>query len=411
MKGGPLLALLLLIAPGAARAGSEEFSTFDVIRQEEDDESLLDHLLTRPPREWRGAWERAPQAVRSSQGCLTSGQWFVDTRLKLEAPLGDKARFGFDLRDEQTDRLAVTYFDFSFRFPTAFGTPGFWFRPLFDKSRQDLGVFWEAGAETAAAYARVTFGFEDLFNNLWEFRQSQVGQSSEPYVKHPFEPAFRMHLRRGRWRFEFEGLVLTPSRKRFGADTLTRYSTLWGSTGRVLAEASALGATWSVSCDSRLARSTDSHPVPTVELELMNVRRQWAVEAMVSRPIGPDWEVDLRWLYQDRHQRRSGDGLTSFSEIRLDAVDRVTQMEARRRLGDHWGLRAGAMIDRVTVAASTPTPFLTYGTRTESRAYFGLTGRFGAVVVSVVEGIELDREGYDVWGVHDKAFAQLQTLF
>src|SRR5262249_50312728 len=82
-----VLALVLalggvVLAPARpAHAGTEEFSTFDVATMEEDDESLMDHVLLRPPREWRSEWERAPQAIRTSQGCLTSGQWFIDTDL------------------------------------------------------------------------------------------------------------------------------------------------------------------------------------------------------------------------------------------------------------------------------------------------------------------------------------------
>ena len=87
-----LIAFLALTPVPPAFAGTEQFSTFDVEAQEEDDESLLDHLLTRPPRAWRDEWEHSTQAVRTSQGCLTSGQWFIDTQLKLSAPLGERAR-------------------------------------------------------------------------------------------------------------------------------------------------------------------------------------------------------------------------------------------------------------------------------------------------------------------------------
>ena len=37
--------------------------------------------------------------------------------------------------------------------------------------------------------------------------------------------------------------------------------------------------------------------------------------------------------------------------------------------------------------------------------------RFGRVSLQVVEGLELDREPYEVWAVHDKGFVQLQTTF
>ena len=220
MKRSPLssgviaLALALCLGPRAGRAGTEEFSTFDVEQQEEDDESLLDHLLTRAPRAWRAEWERAPQAFRSQQGCLTSGQWLIHSDLKLETALGSRARLGVKLRQYEDDAANFNYLDLTFRFPTRFGTVGALFRPLYDKSRQDFGVTWETGADTSALQVQAVFGLEDLFNNLWEFRQSRVGNRSEPYLQHPYEPALRLVTRHQRWRTELEGKYLTPSRRR-----------------------------------------------------------------------------------------------------------------------------------------------------------------------------------------------------
>ena len=210
------LALLAAASPvRSAWAGTEEWSTFDVFAQEEDDESVIDHVLTRPPEAWRDEWERSTRAFRTSQGCLTSGQWLVDTDLKLRTSMGGPARFGLDVRDEQSDRGAFTYFDLSLRVPTSgLGIPGFWFRPFHDKSRQDFSVFWEAGAETAAAFAHLAFTFEDAFNNLWAFRQTRVGNASESYERHPYEPALAARLSGARGRLEVEGQWLTPSRKR-----------------------------------------------------------------------------------------------------------------------------------------------------------------------------------------------------
>src|SRR5262249_13036842 len=121
--------VLLLGGPRVGRAGTEEFSTFSVEAQEEDDESLIDHLLARLPREWEREWEHAPLAVRTSQACLTSGQWLDQTELKLRAPMGQRAWFGLDLAQEQDDVVDYQYLDFSFHFPTRFGTAVGMFRP------------------------------------------------------------------------------------------------------------------------------------------------------------------------------------------------------------------------------------------------------------------------------------------
>jgi len=198
------LALLVPCAPRRAHAGTEEFSTYDVEQQEEDDESIIDHLLARAPRAWLTDWERAANAVRTEQGCVTSGQWIIHTDLKAETRIGERARFAIRLRQSEDDLAQFDYFDFVFRFPLRYGTLEASFRPFFDKSRQDFGVSWETGADTTAFQGRFTLGLEDLFNNLWEFRQTRVGNRGEPYVQHPFEPAFRIVSRHERWRTEIE---------------------------------------------------------------------------------------------------------------------------------------------------------------------------------------------------------------
>jgi len=404
----PLLVLFagFLVARPAA-AGSEEFSTFDVIRQEADDESLLDHLLMRPPPAWRDEWERSPQALRTSQGCLTSGQWSVDTQLKLRSPLGERARFGLDVRDDQSDRASYTYFDLSFRFPTALGTPGVLFRPLYDKSRQDFALFWETGAETTAVQTRWTFTLEDVFNNLWAFRQSRVGEISEPYDRHPYEPAIFLALRQPRWRAELQGQVLTPSRKSvitvFGRPGVN--VTLWGTYARARLECRLLGLEWEAAGENRQAHSSEALSNAT-DLAGGDFRRQWSGETALRGSVRPNLEVEGRWLYQGRSQGSD----TPYPTRRLDAVDRVLQLETRWSLRPHCTLRFGGLHDRIT-AGSIGNPYPAYGTRVESRGYFGFQARFGNASVSAVEGIELDPERYEVWWVHDKGFLQLQTTF
>ena len=74
-------------------------------------------------------------------------------------------------------------------------------------------------------------------------------------------------------------------------------------------------------------------------------------------------------------------------------------------------MRFGGLYDRISVAQSGVVYQQSYGTRTESRLYVGLTAQLGRIRVSGVEGIELDPEPYEVWGVHDKGFLHLQASF
>ena len=432
-RGLLLLAILPFASP--AHAGSEDFSTFSVYTQQEDDESLLDRVLTRPTHEREREWERVPQGLTTSQGCLTSGTWVIDTRLKARAPIGRRASFGLDVRDQESDRFAVQYFDFSFRFPGRFGTPGFVFRPLFDKSRQDLGVFWEAGEETASAVARVTFTFEDTFNNFWAFRQSRVGNDSEPYERHPYEPAFWVRVRHPGFGYEAGGQWLTASRIRFDSESgagPTPRATLWGALGFASVEAAVAGFELEASGENRQALSR-----ATLKGSLDyggDFRRQWLIETVARRAFGgatvdgparaaralsagkaPAADrrrafggatvAEARWIYQEATERSD----PPYASRRLATVDRLLQLEARRGFGN-WSLRAGVLHDRITVGESGD-PLQGFDTRIESRGFFGLGLRMGSATLDVVEGFELDPEPYDVWGVHDKAFLHFQTRF
>ena len=406
-----LLALALLpvtrVAP--VRASTEEFSSFDVERPEEDDESVIDLLLARPPAEWRDGWDRAPQAFRTSQGCFTSGQWYVDNRLKLVSPLGDRARFGLQLDQTESALTAYENLDLWFLFPQRAGTLGLMFRPSPDKSRQDFALAWELGADTTRDQLRLVYGFEDLFNNLWVWRQTRVGESSAPYDRHPWEPAFKAALRRPRWRAETEGKWLTLARKRVNLNSGSgpgRAQTLWGTWGTATLEAQALGATWTARSENRQARSTDQ-PLDLSTGDARKSSRLWQAELAASRALRRGLTLEGRWLYTDRMQSYR----PPLADARFHAIDRTLQLEARWAARRDLAVRLGGLFDRASVSKSGDTGHFTYGTRIESRAYFGLVARFGRVSLNGIEGIELDPEPYEVWNHHDKGFLSLQTTF
>jgi len=407
-------AVLLVLAPVVpVHAGTEEFSTFGVEAQEEDDESLIDHILTRTPRGWDDEWERSPQALRTAQGCLTSGQWYTNTDLKLRAPLGERAFFGLDLEQREDDRTNYQFLDFSFHFPTRFGTAGAMFRPFHDKSRQDFALMWDLGSDSTAYQLRLTAGLEDLFNNFWEFRQSRSGANVEPYVRHPWEPGMRLVIRQPRIRAEVGGHYLTPSTKRlinsYADESVNRIRTLWGALGWAAVDARALGLEWELRGTNHQAASTDAAALQ-LEPDGRDYRRQWTLESAVRRRLASRMSGEARWLYQQRTARHA----PPVGPRTFDAVDRVVQLEALWSATHAIAVRFGGMHDRITVVddgGNVYAGFVGYGTRTESRLYLGLMARFGRVRLQGLEGIELDHEPYEVAGVHDKGFLQLQTTF
>jgi hypothetical protein len=405
-----MAALLALAAhPPRAVAGTEEWSTFDPEAQESDDESTIDHFLTRPQRAWRDEWERSSQAFRTSQGCLTSGQWFIRSDLKLRTALGNRAEFRLLLRQSETDAESFNYTDLQFRFPTHWGTPGAWFRPIYDKSRQDFSLTWDVGADTTAEQLQLAFTIEDVFNNLWAFRQTQVGGLSEPYERRPYEPGVRWVSRHDRLRAEVAGRWLTPSRKRvidYAQPVPDRVQTIWGTIGEASFELRLAGLECDLSADNQQAFSTDA-PVDGSSPVLGNFRRRWTLEAALRGTVTPTLVAELRYLYQERDALRG----TLYGPSQFGALDRVVQGELRWQLRPAVAGRAGGMFDRVNVGESGPYHPFSYGTRNESRAYLGLDLRFGKVTVAGVEGIELDPEKYDVWLWHDKGFLAMQATF
>jgi hypothetical protein len=407
----PLAVLLLLglLVPRRAHATLEEFSTFDVEVQEEDNKTILDHLLARNPVQWRDEWERSAQAFRTSQGCVTSGQWVEFTDLKVESALGERARLGvlytqrFD-NTESYDDLALL-----FRYPIRVGRATVEFHPSFDKSRQDFALNWDTGPDTSAFYLSATFVVEDMLNNLWAWRQSRVGNASEPYVRHPYEPELEMISRHDHWRLDLGGRYLSPSTKQVqgfsSADTL-RLVTLWGAIGWAAVEADAFGFHWQARTDNKQALSTDQ-PVDFSTGDNHNFRRQWSCEAAVSKDFSPRYFALARWLYEGRTEiygAPAGPG-------RFDALDRVGQLEVGRVLNPRWRLRVGGLYDRIAHDREGITPGSSQAGPKRSRAYISLQGRFGKVSIEGTEGIQHDQEPYQVVWHHDKGFLKLQTTF
>ena len=403
------VAIGLLCAPRPAHANAEEFSTFSAERQEEDDESALDHLLARDPRAWREEWERSPQALRTSQGCLTSGQWIDRTQLKLETALGKQARFGV-LLDQRYDNI-MSYSDLalSFRFPVTVGRLAMDFHPNYDKSRQDFSVGWDTGPDTSSFHLRVAFMIEDMLNNLWAWRQTRVGDQSEPYLKHPYLPQFELVSRHDNWRLDAGGRYLTPSEKQVNqyltAQTPT-LETLWGTYAWTGIELRALGFGWEARSENLQALST-GQPLDYSSGNHLDFRRQWSAEGSVTRALGARWHVLGRYFYQGRTELYG----QSLGPGRFDALDRIGQIELGRAFAPGWSLRAGGLYDRVAYAREGVTLAESEARKKESRAYITLQARFGKVNLEGTEGIELDSEPYQVVFHHDKGFLKLQTTF
>ncbi len=401
----------VLAAPRPSAAGTEEWSSFDVEHREEDNKSMLDMFLARPQLEWQDEWDHAAQGFRTEQGCVTSGKWIVHSDLKTHSALGKRAWLGIQLRQVQDDVQDFDYLDIQAKFPIAhWGTPGAWFRPLPDKSAQDFAFTWEVGADTTAEQLQLAFTLEDVFNNLWAFRQTQVGGLSEPYERRPYEPGIHWASRHDAFRVDVAARYLTPSRKRvidFGDPVPERHVTLWGTLADASIEARWLGATFGVATHNQQANSTDQ-AIDLSDAPHRYFRREWRVDASARRVVYPRVTFETHYIYQERDAVHGPPVGPSF----FGALDRMGEGELRWNFHPGWIARVGGMYDRIDVAQAGSYRVFTYGTRNASRVFLGLVARVGRVDVAGIEGIGLDPLPYPTtWWHHDKGFLQMQTTF
>jgi hypothetical protein len=206
------------------------------------------------------------------------------------------------------------------------------------------------------------------------------------------------------------GRYLTPSTKRlivsYADPSLDHIKSLWGTLAWASVEARALGIEWEVQSRNHQAASTE-HQVDLPQPDGRDFRRQWSVEAAARRRIASRFTAEARWLYQARTQIHA----PPVAPPRFEGVDRVLQVEAAWSATPSLHVRLGGLHDRISIQNSGVTAPISFGSRTESRAYVAAMARFGRVSLQIVEGLELDHEPYEVWAVHDKGFLQLQATF
>ena len=403
-----LVGALAALGPPRARASYEEFATLDVGREESDDENLLDHVLVRPPADWADEWRAAKGGFRSSEGCFTAAQWYLDHELKLQVPMGDTTYMALCIRDVSDDESTYGWTELDLRFPIRHaGLWGLRFRPNFDKSRQDLGLLWDYGTDRTALHLHAVMGMEDMFNKFWALRQVQVGDDAEPYTRHPYEPALRVAWRGAGPHVDAGATWLTPSRKRFLTrdHSQRRLEFLWG-----VKHDAALSQRFGVyhaMLAFELVQGSRSAFWDVVPGDHHLFGRRWRGEGLLRRPVGEHGSIALRYFYQERTQVWR----PPISDASLGIIDRMPMIEGSFRAKWDFGVRVGFMRNRVTVVDPNGVPGYTEGTRVETRAFFSLQRTFGRVRLEGTEGIELDREPYQVVFHHDKGFVHIQTTF
>jgi hypothetical protein len=270
-----------------------------------------------------------------------------------------------------------------------------------------VALLWDHGSERTRLHVQAVMGMEDMFNKLWSLRQVRVGEDSEPYARHPYEPALRVAWRGAGPHFETGVKWLTPSRKRFVTRDTTRrrLETLWGVKHDATVSQRLGNYTGMLSFELVQASRFAYWEVPDGDHHVFC--RRWRGEGMLQRPVGEHGSVALRYFYQQRTQVWR----PPLSNAALDVIDRMPMAEGTFRAAWGCGARVGFLRDRITVVDDGRSPVSTYGTRVETRLFLSLQKQFGRVRLEGTEGIELDHEPYPVTFHHDKGFVHIQTTF
>jgi hypothetical protein len=404
----PLL-LAALASPIVARASIEQFSGFDVLAPEVDNENGFDYALLQPVEHWRAEWDTARTALRSDQGCMTAGVWYQANEFKARSSMSQHSWLDLGFTQHTDPAGSYEWLQFAFMHATRrWGAYGLRFRPAYDKSQHDFALLWSMGDGRSPLQVNAEFSIEDTFNKLWTFRQTAVGETRlQPYRVHPFEPGLDVTWRGARHRVELGGIWLSPMRQDLidpdPAAAGTR--TLVGEHTRLLAERTLGDWTLLSRYEITSARSTHTSAVSPGDDRI--ARQQWIAEAGLRRRLLPRLDAEGRYFYE----RRDEDWSPPTASAAFRALDRIGLARLEWSTRSEWRYRLGLLYDRIGIARNGIVPGFTYGSRKEARGLIEIDARLGAVRIAASEGIQLSQQPYPVTFHHDKGFLHLQTTF
>ncbi len=416
----PPLVLLLALSPGAALASLEQFDFWDLGAEEADDEYGLDAYFTSFSPEWNRRFRRAETGARTSLGCVTRERWEMLAQVHIHRDLGTRARFAYDYYEE--DRLSIVDLQHRFGFEVALG--GTWVggfaRPRAAKELHDFGLTlrrdWPAGYRAAVAIS-----YENALNNFWTERSFVIERVRIDHLNRARELSFGGGRRWSERRAILLGIDVLPELRRTitpppstGEAAIRR--TVDGSDILLRGE---LDITPRTQLDCRLRRKqsrvaeTEAAPGAADQASAIpfDLRRlAWSARAELVHPLPAPWQA--AWMLGLRRNREE-DAASGPDPYRLRVLDVNGAVGITHPLFSWLTANAGYAFSSVNVEQSGPIERrrFTHGTRGEQRIYLAANFAFRGVRVRLVETLELDGESYDVVGVHDKSFIQIQGAF
>lgn len=412
---GAIVALILAVHPAPpARASIEDFETWDVGAQENDDEYGLDMYFLSFSPEWDAHWLYSGDGARSTMGSSDNEVWEMRNELRMRRQLNDRVHFLYGFTQDQG--LTIENEQHFLGLEVEGG--GFWFgpfaRPITTKEHLDAGLMvrraWKSGTEI-----RASLSFEDWISDHTNGRSNIRNRTFTDFL----DPAreWRLGVRQVwspvRWIAadvvrlpEFERRIQPPASTGLPEDFRWVGGHSWSVRG---AGDPMRGLTFDFLAEGKKSRVAN---FPSDGLDPVDTHRDaWKLRTRVTHALAGKFLG--RWGVQVRGAHEKDVADTAAVPYRLIVDDVVTTVGTRREI-TRWltgEFGYGHQETKIHQVGPKDEHRFTWGTRSENRLYLiaelataGLRARF-------IETIELDNEGYKAFGDHDKGFVQLMADF
>jgi hypothetical protein len=397
----------------SAGASIEEFESWDLGAEEADDEYGMDLFLSTFTPEWQRGWRASHSGVRFAMGCVTRERWETLTQARMQHELSRRASFRYEFVQE--DRLGLNNLQHTFGFEVE--AKDVWFggyaRPEAAKERHDFGLTvrrsWREGY-----YLGIALTHEDALNDFWTDRSFVEERVRVDFL----DRAWEWRLSGGRIWSERRALrvaaVLLPQfqRRIEPRPSSGHPDTLRTLDGSHLILNASIDLRSDVDLDLHVARK-EAHLASFLQDGRTGSdlhRLAWIWTARLDHPLYGRWRA--LWGVQLRRNREQ-DVAGGAGSHRLRVRELMAALRFRRPLAPWLAIELGYAYEDVDVKQSGAETGLrfTHGTRSEQRAILVGEINLRGVRVRLIETLEIDGESYDVVGVHDKGFVQIQVVF
>jgi hypothetical protein len=405
----PIVILAVLLLSALPVIAQDFVSSYPEEPERYDSEYYLDLLTMRHDSRWREFWYARDNVFRLRFGSLNVEQWSLDQELKFSLELSARFRFRYwmehryslDVSDVERNELEL---EFRTRGPYYLS---FYLAPAFMKRENDIGIGFQRRTDTDR-YATLAFRVLDFANNFAYEHGEKIEGEENIYTEQPL-------------RFSLSSRDEIGESLRFGIEAFA--TNRWSMDYHVLDSPSSDYTHSSRAWDGDLWVEYLADPETRFGLEIraaeFSTRREGAEDLCEHHRIReflPYLERDdiltgnvtIRAGLQIRRERWAGEGGPETGAFRKDEI--LPFAAVAYRLSDLQILECGYLADWYD-SERTGT-LRSADERIENRLslVYELTLE-GKSRVRIIETIDLDREDWGQFSIHDHFFLQVAFGF